>query len=336
MGLLIHMNGWLYDPAPSGGAGCAAANATYAISQGASIGNALKAAVIGGLVADVGGSIAGWAGAGTEGLTNYIVNGFVGGIISVAQGGKFGHGFAASFSSASLKELNFSEQWGWGTAENRVFHRTVTAAVVGGVVSKTIGGSYIVGAVSAAFSHYNNAEATNRKQQEARSLPSGTRRSARRRARASRGSSTMPALEPGFYGFVTDSLAVTFGVVSAEMGSIYIIDTAGRQVLRYDFLGAGPGAGAAGTASREFGALYLNGAGSVEGVSVVGEFDAALGFGATGSLGLPVHPLSPSSTSFSSGPSGGYGVGFGLIFSNTFFRRAYSFENAPNDIPTGE
>ena len=66
----------------------------------------------------------------------------LGGVTSVLQGGKFGHGFAAAgFSTYVSGNLNF---------KNPVA-RTVTAAVVGGTASELSGGKFANGATTAAF-----------------------------------------------------------------------------------------------------------------------------------------------------------------------------------------
>lgn len=87
---------------------------------------------------------------------NVFANGIVGGAISVAQGGNFGHGFlSAGFSAAAgggLRAANI------GSPGVRVF----AAAVVGGTASAISGGKFANGAATAAFqaatAEFSNAD----------------------------------------------------------------------------------------------------------------------------------------------------------------------------------
>ena len=67
----------------------------------------------------------------------------------MAQGGKFGAGFASGFVSSG-----FSVGKSWGTVESRTF----VMAMVGGATSEITGGKFANGAVTGAFVHLFNAE----------------------------------------------------------------------------------------------------------------------------------------------------------------------------------
>jgi hypothetical protein len=67
----------------------------------------------------------------------------------VAQGGKFGAGFASGFVTGG-----FAVNKSWGTVESR----TVVAALVGGVTSEITGGKFANGAITGAFVHLFNSE----------------------------------------------------------------------------------------------------------------------------------------------------------------------------------
>nr|WP_275443040.1 RHS repeat-associated core domain-containing protein [Pseudoalteromonas sp. OOF1S-7] len=81
-------------------------------------------------------------------------HGLVGGTMSVIQGGKFGHGFAAAgFTQALAPAI--------GRIQPGVKHsplRIAAAAIVGGTASKISGGKFANGAVTAAFSRGLNDE----------------------------------------------------------------------------------------------------------------------------------------------------------------------------------
>jgi hypothetical protein len=77
------------------------------------------------------------------------MHGLTRGIITVAQGGKFGAGFASGFVSSG-----FSVSKSWGTVESRTF----VMAMVGGATSEITGGKFANGAVTGAFVHLFNSE----------------------------------------------------------------------------------------------------------------------------------------------------------------------------------
>ncbi len=88
---------------------------------------------------------------------NAVANGVVGGITSVLQGGKFGHGFASAGLSAFAKPSIRST---FGIEKNMMPARVVARAVIGGTISQVTGGKFANGAATAAFSQLFNEEFT--------------------------------------------------------------------------------------------------------------------------------------------------------------------------------
>lgn len=82
-----------------------------------------------------------------------MLHGTVGGISSVLQGGKFGHGF---LSAGLAKAINVNEIF--GTAPELAGVRIIAAAVIGGTISEISGGKFGNGAVTAAFAQMFNGE----------------------------------------------------------------------------------------------------------------------------------------------------------------------------------
>jgi hypothetical protein len=84
-----------------------------------------------------------------ERIAKIVVHGAVGGLSSVAQGGKFGSGFLSS---------GFTEAFAPGIARNisSVPGQVAAAAVVGGTASEIGGGKFANGAVTGAFSYTFN------------------------------------------------------------------------------------------------------------------------------------------------------------------------------------
>ena len=80
----------------------------------------------------------------------------VGGISSVASGGKFGHGFiSAGFTKLAMGNAGFNmnnRKW------SAIAGRTTVAAVIGGTASTLTGGKFANGAKTAAMMHLLNAE----------------------------------------------------------------------------------------------------------------------------------------------------------------------------------
>ena len=156
--------------APTAGAGCAAISA--AVTYGVTDGN-FKAAVKAGAIAYTQSFVAGQIGDGiTAGNINtpgaILAHGLLGGAVSVAQGSKFGYGFAAgAFGKAAMMGLQaggaslYAPGAGGGFDKvdfNSVAARTTIAALVGGTASELSGGTFANGAVTAAMQHLFNAE----------------------------------------------------------------------------------------------------------------------------------------------------------------------------------
>ncbi|WP_299768163.1 RHS repeat-associated core domain-containing protein [uncultured Pseudoteredinibacter sp.] len=126
-----------------------AAGFADALAQGASFGDALKSGIIQGISAAAFGAVSegfSWAKAGFgEGFAQVMKLGTIGGITSVLQGGKFGHGFASAGLSAPAGH-GLSKLLGAGPSA-----RVISQIVVGGTVSKATGGKFANGATTAAF-----------------------------------------------------------------------------------------------------------------------------------------------------------------------------------------
>ena len=83
----------------------------------------------------------------------------VGGVVSVAQGGKFGHGFiSAGLAKGIMGQLSYDN-----VSAPAVIGRTATAAIVGGTTSVISGGKFANGAITAAMAHLYNQERTAKK-----------------------------------------------------------------------------------------------------------------------------------------------------------------------------
>jgi hypothetical protein len=93
-----------------------------------------------------------------------IAHGLVGGVSSVLQGGKFGHGFASAgltkfvnvngmFSAAGMGDVSYDAA------------RVVAAAVIGGTISEATGGKFANGAVTAAWGQMFNGNKQNAREQ---------------------------------------------------------------------------------------------------------------------------------------------------------------------------
>lgn len=99
----------------------------------------------------------GTMGAIQENVTKAVAHGAVGGTMSVAQGGKFGQGFASSFFtklvSPGIAKLN-----GGGSSPNafQKFTGAISAALVGGTASKLGGGKFANGAKTAMIQYLYN------------------------------------------------------------------------------------------------------------------------------------------------------------------------------------
>ncbi|MBE0386412.1 hypothetical protein PLUTE_a0892 [Pseudoalteromonas luteoviolacea DSM 6061] len=83
----------------------------------------------------------------------------VGGITSVASGGKFGHGFvSAGFTKMAMGNAGFNMD---NIEPEAIAGRTIVAALIGGTASSLTGGKFANGATTAAMAQLLNAETTN-------------------------------------------------------------------------------------------------------------------------------------------------------------------------------
>ncbi|MCX2783662.1 PQQ-binding-like beta-propeller repeat protein [Microbulbifer thermotolerans] len=95
-------------------------------------------------------------------MAKWAAHALVGGVMSVLQGGKFGHGFVSAgltqALSGGISKIGGSPQSsGYFSAGNRAL-RIFAAAIVGGTASKISGGKFANGAVTGAFSRALNDE----------------------------------------------------------------------------------------------------------------------------------------------------------------------------------
>ena len=142
-----------------------------ALLQGASFGQALQAGFFSGVSAaafsgigstltkSFGGTFA--AGLNAQGFAlKVLFHGTVGGITSVLQGGRFGHGFASAGVAALGSAFNNSQYIGRaGFSPLRV----AIGAAIGGTASRITGGKFANGAITGAFSQaFNNEQAEER------------------------------------------------------------------------------------------------------------------------------------------------------------------------------
>lgn len=154
----IFLSNW-YMAAAAGaisGAAGAAANGGN-ILRGALTG-AVSGAAFYGIGTYVGANYSGDFAAGLSGTgfaTKVAMHSMAGGVMSVLQGGKFGHGFAAAGATAGFSSVNNSQHIGRaGFSTGRV----MLAAAVGGTVSRATGGKFANGAMTGAFSQAFNNE----------------------------------------------------------------------------------------------------------------------------------------------------------------------------------
>ncbi|MCT2532883.1 hypothetical protein N2488_06760 [SAR92 clade bacterium H231] len=112
------------------------------LANGGSFGDALLAGVSSAALTYVGGQYA--PGGFDLGYTLKMAT--LGGITSVLQGGKFGHGFFGAGVGAASGGLKFA-----GTATQQLTKRVLSSAIIGGTVSRVTGGKFANGAAYAAF-----------------------------------------------------------------------------------------------------------------------------------------------------------------------------------------
>jgi RHS repeat-associated protein len=124
-------------------------------------GGDLKAALIGGITGAAAGYIGGSSVFGKEGLTTarrVIAHGVVGGVSSVARGGKFGAGFISSAFTKVVSNPIEGFAKGFGAAKEVV--GAFGAAIVGGTASALGGGKFSNGAQTAAIQYLFNQAAS--------------------------------------------------------------------------------------------------------------------------------------------------------------------------------
>jgi RHS repeat-associated protein len=135
----------------------------FAMATSFAVTGSLTEAFKAGIIADL--SAAAFSGIGGESFGNTfgggaganvarsIAHGLVGGISSVLQGGKFGHGFA---SAGFTKFIDINEIV--GIKKSLAGVRVAMASVVGGTISKMTGGKFANGAVTAAMGQLYSGE----------------------------------------------------------------------------------------------------------------------------------------------------------------------------------
>ncbi|MDQ7049255.1 MAG: RHS repeat-associated core domain-containing protein [Enterobacterales bacterium] len=97
----------------------------------------------------------------TAGMGKVLAHGLAGGVSSVLNGGKFGHGFM----SAGITQFAGYKGWMPKIGANNLGQRiknAVSAAVLGGTVSRLTGGKFASGAITGAFSRLLNDMAANK------------------------------------------------------------------------------------------------------------------------------------------------------------------------------
>jgi hypothetical protein len=199
-----------------------------------------------------------------------------GGVISVMQGGKFGHGFvSAGATKAASPWINSIGDGARELAPARV----ATAALVGGTVSAATGGKFANGAVTAAFQQAWNGERGRALEEE--------------------------ALEPTFEQVLDTELsfgpsrslllsaggAATTNGAEFEVGAHWKFAGAGVEYSSQGadpFFAVGPGAGLNGR-GIEFGLRWYQ----RQGVTVVGQGSVCLPGGACGNAGFELSNISP-------------------------------------------
>lgn len=124
------------------------------ISGGIATGS-LKGALVGAFTGGMFGKLHGMA----SGFSKVVAHGVVGGIGSVLNGGKFGHGFlSAGFTQASGNVKGLFVEGAKGLAR---LGNAVKAAIIGGTASVISGGKFASGAITGAFSRLLNDDANN-------------------------------------------------------------------------------------------------------------------------------------------------------------------------------
>ena len=125
----------------------AASGAAGAAANG---GNIFKGALLGAIS---GAAFAAIGGSGWDIGFKALGHGAVGGVMSVLQGGKFGHGFASAGLTKLLNVNNIV-----GGAAGKAVQRVTLAAIIGGTISRATGGKFANAAVTAALAQAVNGE----------------------------------------------------------------------------------------------------------------------------------------------------------------------------------
>ena len=133
----------------------AAAGVASAAFSGASFMDSIKAGVRGAVIGGVGAGAFTYIGESLQGFEQILAHGATGGVLSVLQGGKFGHGFV----SAGLTKLA-SKSGILGTKGTDIMRviRVTAAGILGGAIASITGGKFANGAISAAMGQALNAE----------------------------------------------------------------------------------------------------------------------------------------------------------------------------------
>ena len=143
----------------SGGAICAAGFSFGAtVGSGGSIRDAFRAGAFAGVSAATFGEIGkSFRAAGKSGSLRHIfAHAFVGGILEVTKGGKFGHGFlSAGLTKGVMSRAGFDYE---DRRLESIVARTTVAAMVGGTSAAISGGKFANGASTAAMAHLFNQE----------------------------------------------------------------------------------------------------------------------------------------------------------------------------------
>ncbi len=267
-------------------------------------------------VGDIGGDVQAATGSlAAATATKMVLHGVIGGIVSAANGGKFADGFTAAAFTTMYGGLVKGGVIGMPSSS---VAQVAIAAVVGGTASKLGGGKFSNGAVTGAFMWmYNELK---------HKQPSGARRSARRRARAQRGSTTMPKLAEGRYLAVTDEISFEIGL-DVEMGDLWIIDTENDRHLHFGFVGGGGGISVGASFQRHIGAIYVSSTSNVEGFAFQIEADGLAGFGGGGSFDLVNQAFDPPS--FFGGLGVGVEAGITGVVGYTWFKKVYDANDSP-------
>ena len=92
-----------------------------------------------------------------NGHTRIRAHATVGGVLSVLQGGKFGHGFVSAGVSKALTPAISEVKTGLSVG-SKDLGQALIAATVGGTVSKMTGGKFSNGAITAAFANLFNQQ----------------------------------------------------------------------------------------------------------------------------------------------------------------------------------